>query len=219
MSQTTPSAAARRVGAEDGVLPPGLTPDGTRGRVLEAGLRLFAESGFAGASIRDIAKEAGVQPATLYGHYPSKEHLLSELVRLGHEEHHRRLRAGLLESQPDPSEQLAALVRAHVRMHTDFSMLAVVANSELHALSQELAGPSLALRESSTSLFVEVIRRGADIGTFSPPHVWLAVAAIGGMGIRVASWFAPTFELDAAAVADVYADFALRIVRGERISF
>ena len=48
---------------------------------------------------------------------------------------------------------------------------------------------------------------------FAPADAWMAAAAIGGMGIRVANWFTP----DAYAIDDVvaaYSDFALCIAKG-----
>jgi AcrR family transcriptional regulator len=196
-------------------LPVSVSPEGTRGRILEAALQLFAETGFAGASIREIATAAGVQSASLYAHFPSKEHILAELARIGHEEHHRALRTALLESEPGPAAQLASIVRAHVLMHSRLSMLAVVANNELHCLSPELAAPVISMRESSVQLIEDVIRRGVELGVFDPPHVWLAVAAIGAMGIRVANWYTPEFELDDVEVAETYAAFALSIVNSK----
>lgn len=204
---------ARRLNATDGVLPGSRVTQGTRGRILEAALRLFAENGYAGTSIREIAGASGVQSASLYAHFPSKEHILAELAVIGHEEHHRALRAALLESDHLPENQLAAVVRAHVLMHTEFSMLAVISNTELHSLSPEMAAPVMATRDSSVQLIQDVIQRGVDLGDFDPPHVWLAVAAIGAMGIRVAYWFTSDFELSAEEVADTYAEFALRLVK------
>jgi AcrR family transcriptional regulator len=203
----------RRLLTTVGGIPEAATSDGTRGRILAVALHLFAESGYSGTSIREIAAAAQLQSASLYAHYPSKEHILAELIVIGHEEHHQRLRSALLESQPEPAEQLAALVRAHVRVHCEYSMLTVVANNELHALSPKLAAPALATRQRSTDLFEEVITRGVQRGDFGPPHVWMAVAAIGGMGIRVANWYSPEFELSVDEVADAYAEFALRITR------
>lgn len=210
-SGTAISSAHRRL-ATRLILLPGDAQTGTRGNVLNAALRLFAEHGFGGTSVRDIAKEADVQPATMYAHFPSKQHVLAEIVKIGHDEHQRCLRAALLDSASDPREQLANLVRAHVRLHTDFSMLAVVANAELHALLPEFAAAALELRHQSEQMLIEVIQRGHQQGVFNVIHPHLALAAIGGMGIRVSHWFTPAFELNAVQVADYYAQMALRIV-------
>lgn len=208
----------QRLASKSLELPPAKEQRGAKSVVLNAALGLFATHGFGGTSVRDIAATAGVQPATMYAHYPSKQHVLAELIQIGHEEHHRRLRAALLESGSDPAQQLAAVVRAHVRMHTDYSMLAVVANAELHALAEEFVGPSLALRRQSEQLMMDVVQRGIDLGKFKVSPPWLALTAIGGMGLRIAHWYAPDSGISADELADRYADFALRIVGAEPVS-
>jgi len=206
------SPRVRRVRPGLPALPPRPAMDGTRGRILLAGLGLFAEHGFHGTSIRDIAAGAALQSASLYAHFPSKEAILAELVLVGHEEHHARLVTALLESGADPRDRLAALVRAHVRAHTDYPMLAVVANNEMHALSPAAAGPAAAVRRRSGALLADVLAMGHQQGVFDVVHLEATAAAIGGMGIRVASWYpAPDAGLNAPQLADVYASLALRM--------
>ncbi len=204
----------RRLSARHGGLPAGTGPEGPRRPILEAALGLFAERGFAGASIRDIATAAGVRSATLYAHYIAKEQILADLVLIGHEDHHERLRAAAEANANDPAATLVALMSAHVRWHAEHPRLAIVANAELHALSPELGAPSLALRDASTELLVGAIRDGTERGVFAPADVWMAAAAIGGMGIRVANWFAPDGDYSVDEVAAAYSNFALCIARG-----
>jgi AcrR family transcriptional regulator len=206
------SSRVRRVRSGAPALPPRPAADGTRGRILLAGLRLFAEHGFHGTSIRDIAAHAAVQSASLYAHFPSKETILAELVLAGHEEHHARLVAALLHSGTDPRDRLAALVRAHVRAHTDYPMLAVVANNEMHALSPAAAAPATAVRRRSEALLMEVLAMGRQQGAFDLIHIEATAAAIGGMGIRVANWYpAPEAGLNPAQLGEIYASLALRM--------
>lgn len=203
--------AAPRLQATEPDLPAAAARPGAAGRLLDAALRLFARNGFAGTSIRDIAAEAGLTSAALYSHFPSKEHLLAELVRAGHDEHHTRLRRALLDGG-DVSDQLRNVVRAHVRFHAEHPVLATVCNTELHALPPDLVAPSLALRSQSERLLEEIVERGVSQGVFDPPHVWMTVAAIGGMGIRVAAWYSPDSTYDVDEVATTYADLAIRMV-------
>jgi AcrR family transcriptional regulator len=201
----------RRLNAVAPTLPEGATPSGTRGRILLAALRLFAEYGFHGSSIRDLATEAGINSATLYAHYPSKEQVLADLVLIGHQELHRRLQQALIDSGGGPAEQLAALVRTQVYGHTDFSLLAIVANNELHALGSEQAAPALAVREQSRALLLDVLQTGVDRGAFATPDVGLAAIAIASMGVRVANWFGPDQPYRREQVAEAFAQFALQI--------
>lgn len=52
----------------------------TRARILAVALKLFAEQGYAGTSIRDIAQALGVTKAALYYHFDSKEEILHALT-------------------------------------------------------------------------------------------------------------------------------------------
>ncbi len=201
----------RRLAAVEATLPDGVTPPGTRGGILHAALGLFAECGFHGASIRDIATRVGINSATLYAHYPSKEHVLAELVRLGHEELHARLTRALRLAGTDPAVRLAALAREHALVHTDYPLLAVVANGELHALSPAHAAPALAIRARSRQLLLDVLDDGVTAGRFAVADVPLTATAIGGMGMHIANWFGPDQPYTPEAVAAAHADFALRL--------
>jgi AcrR family transcriptional regulator len=190
--------------------------DGTAGRILAVGLWLFARKGFHGTSIRDIGEELGLKPANLYAYFRSKEHLLAELVRVGHEEHHATLRRALIESAPGPVAQTAALVRAHVRLHAEYAMLATVANAEMHVLSPELVAEAQALRTQSEAIFHEVVRRGVELGLFTLPGEWITVAAIAGMGMRVAAWYTPGLGISADEIGQAHAELALRMLGAKR---
>jgi len=49
-------------------------------RIMEAALRIFAESGLHGASTRAIAKACGYTPGAIYPYFESKEHLYAEIL-------------------------------------------------------------------------------------------------------------------------------------------
>jgi AcrR family transcriptional regulator len=59
--------------------PVGTSGDRTRERVLAAALEAFAEQGFAGTSMRDIARKARIRVSSLYHYFPSKESLYGEV--------------------------------------------------------------------------------------------------------------------------------------------
>ncbi len=52
----------------------------TKERILEEALKLFAQSGYMGASMNDIATNLGVTKAALYKHYKSKQEILDSIV-------------------------------------------------------------------------------------------------------------------------------------------
>ncbi len=52
----------------------------THDRLRTAAAELFAERGYAGASMTDIARRVGVRKPSLYNYYPSKEELFMDLL-------------------------------------------------------------------------------------------------------------------------------------------
>jgi AcrR family transcriptional regulator len=85
-----------------------------RGRdVLAAAVELFASRGFDATSIRDIAAEAQVQPASVYYHYPSKEALLVAIVDRAAAQVAEQLAAAAARST-DPWERLEQACAAHL---------------------------------------------------------------------------------------------------------
>ncbi|WP_051221380.1 TetR/AcrR family transcriptional regulator [Conexibacter woesei] len=52
----------------------------TRTRLLEAAAKVYAAHGFAGATLDDVAEEAGLTKGALYGHFGSKDKLLVALM-------------------------------------------------------------------------------------------------------------------------------------------
>ena len=54
-----------------------------RGEMLDVAARIFSHQGYAGTSIRDIAREVGVQPSSLYYFFKSKEDLFVAVYEKG----------------------------------------------------------------------------------------------------------------------------------------
>lgn len=203
---------ARLQGRTAVVLPPTVDQTGTRGRILRAALELFAHVGFHGASIRAIADAAGMQTATMYGQFLSKEAMLEELMVAGHEVWGDVLIAAVNEAGPTPTERLVAMVRANILHHIRYAMVAVVSNGELHSLSAAAAEKVLALRRRVEDLLEGIITDGVRDGSFASQDPAITMMAIGGMSLRVANWYPGRFDYSPDELADRYAELILRMV-------
>lgn len=60
-----------------------LDSDDRRRAIVDAAVPLFARKGFAGTTTRELAAAAGVSEALLFRHFPSKQSLYREILRLG----------------------------------------------------------------------------------------------------------------------------------------
>ncbi|NDV87807.1 TetR family transcriptional regulator [Aurantimonas aggregata] len=124
--------------------------------LLAVARTVIAEQG-AEASLRDIARQAGVGLGTLYRHFPRREALLDALLRASFDELTRR--AGDLEGSAAPGQALTVWLReavavAHVYSGAIESMVAAIADPEsaLHASCHAMraAGAHLLARAQAT---------------------------------------------------------------------
>ena len=204
--------AAQRVIDGEALLPARASADGTSRRILVSALVLFAEQGYHGVSVREIARGAGVRASSMYEYRASKQDLLRELMLIGHGEHQHRLYEALAIAGVDSADRMRALVRAHVTFHALYPLLARACNRDFDVLDPASLEDVVKVRRASERLIYAAVEAGIEAGRFHVPDAWLASAAIGGMGIRVSEWFGPNAGYDVEAVADVYAEYALRLL-------
>src|SRR2546430_10272275 len=79
--------------------------------------RLFAEKGYHGTSMGDLAEAMGVQKGSLYAHTGSKQDLLYQAMREGADAFHAALDA-IPEDLP-PGEKIRLALRGHLRVVAD----------------------------------------------------------------------------------------------------
>lgn len=199
-------------------LPPGSVPDefwgvdaGPVARALLASAVLaFAGKGFHATTTRDITSAVGLSPGALYVHFSSKEEVLFEIARTGHERALETLR-----SQPDDGDSrryVGRLVAGLVTWHARHNTVARVCQYELAALAPEHFSAVLDLRQQFSDVVRSAVARGVREGVFDVPDVNRAVRAVLSLGIDLVRWY----RLDGAdspeALGDFYADLALRMI-------
>ena len=76
--------------------------EGTKERILDIALELFAQNGYPGTSMSDIAKQLGFTKAALYKHYTSKQEILDQIVeRMDRMVYERAEEYEMPETEPD----------------------------------------------------------------------------------------------------------------------
>ena len=74
----------------------------TKERILETALELFAQSGYLGTSMSDIAARLGITKAALYKHYAGKQEILDRIVeRMNEMDYARAEEYEMPETAPD----------------------------------------------------------------------------------------------------------------------
>ena len=76
--------------------------EGTKERILDIALELFAQNGYLGTSMSDIANQLGFTKAALYKHYTSKQEILDQIVeRMNQMDYERAEEYEMPETEPD----------------------------------------------------------------------------------------------------------------------
>ncbi len=187
-----------------------ISPDAAR-RLVIAAVEAFAERGYHATTTRDIAGRAGMSPAALYIHYKTKEELLFQISRVGHQLSLRILQDAA-ESAGTPADRLARAVRAFVRWHAEHHTTARVVQYELGALSEEHYTEVVALRRRTDGAVRSIIEAGVDTGDFDVPDVPGTTLAVLSLCIDVARWFNTEGRRTPDEVGDLYAALVLRMV-------
>ena len=182
-----------------------------RSRLLAAAVAAFAARGFHGTTTRDIAAAAGMSPAALYVHHRSKEELLHQISRSGHEATLALVEEAVA-SSAHPVEQLARLVEDFVRHHAVSHTSARIVNYELAALSEPHLAEITELRHRIDAVMRELVERGVAAGAFTTPDPVMTASALLSMGIDVARWYRDEGSWSPDDVAAHYRELALRMV-------
>ncbi len=183
--------------------------DPARRRLIEAGMKIFAERGFDGTTTRDIASEVGLSPASLYVHFRSKEQLLYVISLGGHQFVDGLVREAL-EVSDDPAEQMGALAEGVVAGHLDRHDVARVINNEVERLGPDHQDEILRMRGEVTSRIADTIERGIAAGIFDPVDVPVTAVAITSLISDCCRWYRTD---DADEVAHIAAQYR-RLVLG-----
>jgi TetR/AcrR family transcriptional regulator, cholesterol catabolism regulator len=133
-----------------------------RAELTREAARLFAERGYHGTSIGDLAKALGVQKGSLYAHIESKQDLLYEAMREGAEAFH-----AALDAIPDDlkvTERIRLALRAHLRVVKEQLDVATVFVREWRYLEGERAAEFLAERRRYEERFRALFREGRELG-------------------------------------------------------
>jgi len=152
------------------------SPDtGARFRLIEATAKLMRDEGYAAATSRRVAAEAGVKQALVYYYFPTMDDLFVEVLRAGADASLERMRAALTYADP---------LRALWEMNSDSRLTGL--NTEFMALANhrktirtELRAYAERVRDIETAAVTVALRAGGvDLDKFPPVAVSMLIAQI-----------------------------------------
>lgn len=180
--------------------------------MLASAVRCFAANGFHATTTRDISAGVGLSPAALYVHFPSKELVLYQIMRIGHERALAHVQGPEVEAAVDSADRLRVLTRRYTAWHARHHVAARVCQYELNALTPEHFEQIRELRHRTTEIFRDAVARGVADGTFAQTDVNRVVRGMLSLGIDLVRWYRLDGPDSPEELGEFYADLALKMV-------
>ncbi|GAB4410891.1 MAG: hypothetical protein OHK0039_15620 [Bacteroidia bacterium] len=137
--------------------------------ILDAARQLFSRQGYPAATMRDLARQLGLQPASLYSHYGAKEDMLWEIARRCADEFEAEVAVLADDAAPAPL-RLARMIGAHLEvMVRNLDAAAIFLHEWIHLGEPHRSIYAARLRAYEAG-FECVIAQGVAEGSFRPVH-------------------------------------------------
>ncbi|SCW60532.1 transcriptional regulator, TetR family [Sphingobium faniae] len=164
-----PSADSPRP-SEGAALLEGMSP--RRREIVASIATAFAARGYHGVGMRELARELGLNQGTLYHHFPSKDHALLAICRIGQGETHGNVRA-VLRVEALFADRVRGLFDAHLASLDRLGDYVDVFTAQWEAVPPPLAAPLregwAATRRLFHRLFEDALAAG-EIAPGTDPH-------------------------------------------------
>lgn len=187
--------------------------DLSRERVLEAAAKIFAERGYAGTTMRAVADRVGLQAASLYYHYRSKEELIEAVLAMGLGGVSAAVRSAVAAAPPGASarERLNIAILAHLTSVVTFGDHALATRRVLGQVPPHVRRKHVALRDAYSDFWLDLLEAASAAGELrSGTDLHLVRTFILGALNSVLEWYKPQGKpLDAIAQ-----QFSLLITEG-----
>ncbi len=181
--------------------------------IRKASLKLIYQHGFEAMSLRDLARDVGIQQGSLYNHLETKQALLFDLMRT----HLENLVAELderLEGENDPTSRLKIFVDFHLSYHMERKSEVYINNSELRSLEAPNLAKIKALRKNYETRLIQILKDGQACKQFSIADINVTAFALIAMLTGVCAWYKPKGPLSQAELVKIHTDLTLRSVTG-----
>lgn len=152
-----------------------------RNQILDAAIKVFAQKGFHPATIKDVAKEAGIADGTIYNYFKNKHDLMLGILE--------RMKETVLQ-EVDVSQLMTLDLRSVIKAYLHYPLMAlksdnfelfrvviseIMVNPELRGLyAEKILAPTLQMAEP-------YFHQWAAQRAINPLHIQLTLRAISGM--------------------------------------
>lgn len=180
--------------------------------VLSAAVDAFNEVGYHAATVRDIARRAGLSVAGIYHHHPGKQEMLVALLTATMDELMWRNAAAREAGGADPVQRFRNQVETLSLSHIYWRKQAAIGTTEMRSLEPVNRRKVVALRAELQAHLQRDVDLAVRQGAFRTAHPVQAVRAVVGMCLQTGQWYAEGGALSPEQVARNIVEVAMDTV-------
>lgn len=173
---------------------------------------LFAERGYHGTSMRQLAEHVERQASGFYYYFSGKYDIL--LAIIDQATTLLETEAAAVDQDLPPADRLIQLVEGHVRVHLEHTSLTRVCDRELRVLEGQDLKSELARLNTYEQIFCDALQQGVKSGDFAKDlNVAVTAKSILLMASGVSEWWRAAGPLSVDETAAMISGFGLSVAR------
>lgn len=133
--------------------------------ILNHATELFMLNGYPASTMRDLARSVGLEAASIYSHFSSKEEIL-QLICFRMANAFFEAVKPIQELELNPEEKLELVIQAHIGVLTRDPKASSVFQNDWNHMSEPRLSEFKALRDEYEEQIASIIRQGVNKGEF-----------------------------------------------------
>jgi len=178
---------------------PNTAGEGRKAEIINVGINLFAEKGYHGTTLDEIAEQVGITKAALYYYISSKEEILQEINKRNMAGMEQAIK--LHKSSLPPADKLRKVIQYYVKFAAETGKRASIHFEQTNALPKKHRDTVQRKKKEVERALQEVLREGVEQGCFVIDDVKLASFAILGACNWTYHWYHPDGGLTPEQIA------------------
>jgi AcrR family transcriptional regulator len=177
-------------------------------QIVDRAAKLFKQKGFAATSMRDLAAELGIEAASIYYHFKSKEELLEKVCFDMADKFITNARE-VNDIYFSAEEKLRMAIKLHVQTITENQNQSSVFLSEWRNLSEPKLSLFRQLRQQYENQFTIILADGEKEDIFDDVDKKFAVLSILSTINFINEWYKPDGRMNASEIAEKLSNFIM----------
>jgi AcrR family transcriptional regulator len=183
-----------------------------KAQITKVAMNKFREKGYRAVSMRELADHVGIEAASFYNHFDSKESILKEICfRIAHEFFHGV--ELVLKEEKTLDKMLSHAIRSHVKVITENADASAVFFHDWRYLSAPFLSEFKLMRKKYENIFRLILRSGMNKKIFRRQDETFLVLTIFSSLNWVYEWYDPKGKFSPDQIAENLSQLILDGIR------